>query len=94
MAERDVPEGMVAVPLSEAEVRVRAFDLARVVHDIDAAEEAHKIVSKAHREAVKALEERRAKLAEEVRTETELREAQGRFWDGEEGNGKRKGPRA
>lgn len=84
------PEGMVAVELTPTERIAKALELAKVALDIDQAREDHALVARAHREAVKALEERRAALAEDVESGSELRDAQLEMPLGGR-NGKRRG---
>lgn len=74
--EREIPEGMYLEEI-DAETRAgKALELAQVVEDIDRQKEDQKVKAAAHRSVVKELEKRRATLAEDVRTGTELRDSQ------------------
>lgn len=76
MPDRKVPKGMIAVPMSATAARGKALELAQICHDIRAQKEAWAEESKAHKALMDELEERRASLADDVKTGTELRDPQ------------------
>lgn len=83
MADREIPTGCVAVPISEQEQRVRALELADVIKQMRTLDDEWATVKKKHAEKLTGLEQRMERLADDVRTGTEIRDAQGNLWDAE-----------
>lgn len=83
----------IAVPLSEAEQRVKAMELAQMCGEIDKLRADAAANASAERKKIRALTKQQRLLAECVRTGNEMRDAQLEFGSDPKRNGS-KGPRA